>query len=153
MEKVITRGKYRALIDKINTSKHGQINWLPDCDARYVADQALAELGIAVEPEPILPGVTPGEWDCKQRNLANRRDEDFPCEVWGYSEEGIKMTIGWVRRLEDAVPMACVKKLVELLVASYREVGLDYDSFIPETRAVIDQLEKMGVAADEFRGK
>lgn len=113
-------------------------------------EDAFKAAGITVEPPSILPGVTGGEWDSKQRNLANRRDKEFPCEVWGYSKEGIKITTGWIRELRDAEVMAGSKKLAELNIKWLLKDRGTFKNMSPELQELVNHLAEMGADVTEI---
>lgn len=115
-----------------------------------VTERMFEAAGITVESKPILPDVTPGEWDSKQRNLVNRPCQEFPCEVWGYSKEGIKITIGWVRELRDAEVMAGSKKLVRAITKWLLKERVQFKNMSPELQEVVNAVAETSADVTEI---
>lgn len=126
MSKTITREAFNKMWDEISN-----IGVSPE--------KALSNAGITVESEPILPGVTPGEWTyCCGHDAENGN-------YYIHSPESMT-PLAEVYSRADQYVMTGSKKLVELVVALFLrdKTIITSNSYSPEAQEIIDQLEKMG---------
>lgn len=146
-DKMITRDEYKKLCSDMESEvKLGKdIPTYSETASRWV-DVVLSRLDFTVEPEPILPGVTPGEWDYQQAK--KNTWEVFVPEKGSIESDGTTgdIHIGWVYGEHNARVMTGSKKLVELVVALFLrdKTIITSNSYCPEAQEIFDQLEKMG---------
>lgn len=142
MDRTITQEEYEVAA---MAAKLVYEHWTGDYKDRgktYV-DAVLKAVHITVEPEPILPGITLGEWEY----------HGGFCHI----EVSGRLIAKDVEPANGEV-MAGSKKLVELVVATLRQnregcAGTSKNGWVDYGPKLIDQLEKMSVNISEFRGE
>lgn len=105
-------------------------------------DASLEAVGIDVEPEPILPGVTPGDWSC---------DSDLRGIVLS---DGSKIATCYGASCDaqaaNARVMAGSKKLVELNMEWLLKRRGQFKDMSPELQELVNHLADMGADVVEI---
>ncbi len=145
MEKVITWDKYEEMWGELEESFHAASAKASEQMVSDALDNILRSAGHTIEPEPILPGVTGGDWEVR----GPHKQDKYKWRIYdGPMCKGD--IIGLCNTEADAQVMSGSKKLVELVVAEYKAVGWKRSNSSGKSKAVVDQLEEMGV--EEFGG-
>jgi len=107
-----------------------------------IVNDVLEEAGVGVEPEPVLPDVSKGDW--------HYREDDSRI----YTSRG-DVIAERISIDEDGEVMAGSKSLVELVIKDLRERyergNLTYEVTSDMIRAIVDQLGVMGVDVSGFK--
>jgi len=145
-DKTITTGQFDRAVSTL-IKKRGSYSEVREEMAISDVNAVLVATGITVEPAPILPDVTGGEWEPERDDVCDDWD------IWGTFKTGPRRRIAYqITNHADAKVMAGSKELVELVMLAARAIRNNYSNLNKEWRAIIDQLEKtMGVDVSEFK--
>lgn len=146
----ITREKYEKMLRDAFGTIAGNSHLEARHQALNIVNNILIDMGIPIPEKSILPGVTGGVW-----GVTGPYGSDGHYSISAqYSGSGPVLAHMLVRdaALADARVMAGSKKLVKLAVKGLRAAKAheQFVRFSAEALAVIDQLDKMGVAVIEF---
>ena len=109
-----------------------------DHNRRELLHEILTAIDITIEPPPILPDADQGQW---QYSSASCDITSWDCQAKLAKD---------IKTHADGKVMAGSKDLIEVVVADLRSMGSAYANG-GKTKAVLDQLEKMGVVVSELR--